>query len=59
MSERICRFCGKVLTDSDSKSRYQCMDCSMKRMRRMWELQFEAKHKLDEEWPEKYAKKRA
>jgi len=58
VSERICKFCGKVLTDADSKSRYQCTDCSMKRLQRWYELEAEAKCKLFEEWPEKYAKTR-
>ena len=47
---RVCRFCGKELTEDDSKSRDQCMSCSMKRLSRWYELQAEAKAKFDLEW---------
>lgn len=47
---KVCRFCGKELTEGDPVSRPQCTSCSIKRIRRWHELQQEAKRKFDEEW---------
>ena len=47
---KTCRYCGSGLTEKDPLSRKQCIDCSIKRMRRWRELQGEAKRKFDEEW---------
>jgi DNA-directed RNA polymerase subunit RPC12/RpoP len=47
---RKCRYCGKELTEDDSPNRPQCKECSIKRLRRWYELQAEAKRKFDEEW---------
>ena len=50
MKVKLCRYCGKELTENDSKNRPQCFDCSWKRHHRWSELQAEAKRKFDEEW---------
>lgn len=54
---RHCIYCGKELGENDPKGRPQCTECSVKRMRRMCELQLEAKDTLAKEFPVKYNSK--
>ena len=47
---KVCRFCGKELTEDDPIRKKQCTNCSIKRLQRWYVLQAEAKAKFDAEW---------